>query len=436
MHKKKRILTALSIASVTAFLLGGCAATDSNPESTGAAEGGPSGTIRVWTHQNQSFNDSYQALADAYMAQNPNAKIEFESFEYDNYLQTLQTALPAGTEADVMQMFGSWVCSYSSNLAPLPEEVSSASEAEGVFFAGPLSGYNCDGTLYGLPQESNIEYGAVLVNTEMAAAAGVSLDGWANFDEFIADAKKMSVKNGSALTRAGYHFNSQDGLAYTFLSLILQNNGSYVDDGGVFSFNTPEGKASLDLMKRFVSEGTIDVAAYADNINDIGVCFFTEQCAMGLSGSWLVAEYTTDFPEVVAKAQFVPLPTLQNSTFAADSGWGLTVSKNSASSELAWDFVKFVTADPNNALQWNLGTGTLPAVTANVEGAAREEIVAKAPYVEPFLGILENARFLGNLKDRDQLFYNILKPNILKALTGQSTIDQALIDIEKAANGG
>lgn len=435
MVKRKKLIPALALFSVSVLLLGGCAETapEPNEEATGT---GPAGTIRVWTHQNQSFNDSYQALADAYIAINPNAKIEFETFDYDTYIQTLQTSLPAGTEADVMQMFGSWTCSYASNLAPLPETVMNTSQAEGIFFAGPLQGYNCDGSLYGLPQESNIEYGAVLVNTEMAEAAGVSLDGWANFDEFIADAKKMTVKNGNAITRAGYHFNAADGLNYSFLSLILQNGGSYVDESGNYTFDTPEARSALSLMKRFVSEGLIDLNAYSDNANWIGDCFFTEACAMGLIGSWIVAEYKNDFPDVVAKAKFVPLPTLQNTNFAADSGWGLTVSKNSKSSELAWDFVKFVTADPANALQWNIGTGTLPAVTSNVEGAARTEILTNAPYLEPFLGLLENARFLGKLDDRDQLFYNVISPNVLNALTGQATVDGAIAAIQKAANGG
>lgn len=432
MQVNKNVMSKVALIAVTAMLLGGCAATEEVPESSD----GLSGTIRVWTHQNQSFNDSYQALADAYMEQNPNAVIEFETFDYDTYIQTLQTSLPAGTEADVMQMFGSWVCSYSSNLAPMPEDVLALSDAESQFLPGPLGGYNCDGTLYGLPQESNIEYGAVLVNTEMAAAAGVELDGWANYDEFIADAKKLTVKSGNAITRAGYHFNAADGLNYSFLSLILQNGGSYVDETGKFSFNTPEAKASLELMKRFVSEGLIDLNAYSDNANWIGDCFFTEACAMGLIGSWIIAEYKTDFPEVVAKAQYVPLPTLLNANFAADSGWGLTVSKNSAASELAWDFVKFVSANSENALQWNIGTGTLPALTSNIDGAAKDQILAKAPYVEPFFGLLENARFLGKLQDRDQLFYNVINPNVLDALTGQVTVDEALAEIDKAANGG
>ncbi len=110
----------------------------------------------------------------------------------------------------------------------------------------------------------------------------------------------------------------------------------------------------------------------------MGDCFFTELCAMGLVGPWVVPEYEADFPEVAAVTEYVALPTLENGNFAADSGWGLTVSSNSPEQELAWDFVNYVANNADNALQWNLGTGTLPALKENAEGTARDELVANA----------------------------------------------------------
>ena len=83
----------------------------------------------------------------------------------------------------MLQMFGSWTCSYSDNLATVPDGVMTMADAEAAFFPGPLGGYQCDNALYGMPQESNVEYGATLVNTAMADDAGVGLDGWASFDD-------------------------------------------------------------------------------------------------------------------------------------------------------------------------------------------------------------------------------------------------------------
>ena len=172
-------------------------AEEAAPEEEPAAEAaGEAVTVRVWTHQNDAFNEGYQALADAYMAENPNVSIELETFDYDTYIQTLQTALPAGTEADILQMFGSWVCSYAEggNLVALPESVISKADAEASIFPAQIGGYTCDDVLYGIPQEFNIEYGATLVNTAVAEEAGISdiTAGWPSWDEFIEDAKAMT----------------------------------------------------------------------------------------------------------------------------------------------------------------------------------------------------------------------------------------------------
>lgn len=429
----KRTLAAAAVAAL-ALSVTSCSGDDGAPAPASGGDGDLTGTIRVWTHQNKSFNQSYKALAETYMADHPGVDIEFETFVYDTYIQTLQTSLPAGTEADVLQMFGSWTCSYASNLAPVPDDVMTATDAEAAYFPGPLGGYECDDVLYGLPQESNVEYGAVLVNTDMAEAAGVGTDGWADFDEFIVDAQALTETDGDTISRAGYHFTTNDGIAYTLLSLILQNGGSYLADDGTFSFTTPEAQASLELMKRMVDEGITDPTLFGDTTNWVGDCFFTELCAMGLVGPWVVPEYSSDFPDVAAVTQYVPLPTLDNASFAADSGWGLTVSGASQQQALAWDFVRFVAAEQDNALQWNLATSTLPAMQANAEGESRDLIVSELPHVEPFLDILGDATYLGSLPDRDRLFYDVIVPAVLDVLQSGGSVEDALATIEQQAN--
>src|SRR5688500_9570779 len=97
-------------------------------------------TLRLWAHQEAAFNAGTQALIDAYTAEHPNVTIEMETFEYELYIQTLQTAMPAGDEADILALFGSWVCSYSDRLAPMPEGLVDPA----LFFDAAIQGYTCD----------------------------------------------------------------------------------------------------------------------------------------------------------------------------------------------------------------------------------------------------------------------------------------------------
>jgi len=425
---------------LTALLLSACGGTQPTQPSGGEEPAaGEKVTIRVWTHQNDSFNAGYEALAEKYMGMHPEVEIVFETFDYDTYIQTLQTALPAKTEADILQMFGSWVCSYAEggNLAEMPSSVISMDDAKAKLLSAPIGGYICDGKMYGVPQEFNIEYGAVLFNTAIAEEVGATnyKDGWANWDEVIEDGKKMAVVQDGVMTRAGLNFTGSDGIATMFHSLYLQYGGQYLNDG-VYTVDTPEGMISLELMKRLVDEGLVDPVLYNDEENWVGDSYFAETSAMGLVGPWAIPEYSGDYEEVAAVTIYQPLPSVGTvPVFAAASGWGLTVSANSKVQDAAWDFVKFVTLDAGNAVEWNLASGTLPALVENITGANADTLVGEFPYFEPFLGILEYGQYEGQFPDRDFVWYEVTYPEVLNFLQGNATAEETLQTMENSVQG-
>ena len=408
----------------------------------GGGEEAPAGekvTLRVWTHQNNAFNAGYESLADAYMAENPDVEIVFETFDYDTYIQTLQTALPAGTEADILQMFGSWVCSYADggNLSEVPASVISVDDAQAQILGAPIGGYICGDKLYGLPQEFNIEYGAVMVNTKLAQELGATnyKDGWADWDEFIEDAQKMTDIQDGVMLRAGYNFTASDGLATMFHSVIMQNGENYLADG-TYTVNTSGGMKTLELMQSFIDAGIVDPVLYNDEENWVGDSFFEETSAIGLVGPWAIPEYSGDYPEVAAATVYVPLPSGgENLDFAAASGWGLAVSGNSKVQDAAWDFVKFVALNADNAIEWNLASGTLPALNANLSGANAEKLVAEFGYFEPFLDILQYGQFEGHFPDRDFVWYEVTYPEVLNFLQGNASAEETLETIESSVQG-
>jgi multiple sugar transport system substrate-binding protein len=435
-----RAIAALAIAGLTlAACSGGDGADKSSDGVAQPADGeAPSGTIRVWTHTNEAFNDSLQALADDYVAANPNATIEFETFDYDTYVQTLQTSLPAGTEADVLQMFGTWTCGYASNLSTVPADIATVETVEALFFEAPIDGYTCSDQLYGFPMEFNIEYGAALVNTRIAEEAGVDVGaGFASWSEFTDAAVAMADGEPGALIRSGFHFTTNDGMSSMFLAGIVQQGGSYINaERTAFTFDTPEARATLAVMQGLIDAGANDPTTFGDTTNWVGDCYFEEACAMGLVGPWVIGDYQDDFPDVVETTQFVPLPLFDGATeprFVADSGWGLTVAESSENQALAWDFVRFVALDPENALRWNTESGTIPALRGNAEGAAATDLVVNYPQFGPFLDILQYGQYVGDIPDRDLVYYDVIAPHVLAVLQGTETVDDALAAMEREA---
>ena len=415
----------LALVVILAFVLSACAS---------GVTGGKT-VLRMWVHTNNAFIAGYEPLIAAYEGEHPNVDIQLENFDYELYLQTLQTAMPAKEEADILQLFGTWTSQYYERLAPVPANVMTIEQARQTFYTAPIGGYIVDGVLYGMPQEFNMEYGGVLVNQTKFESAGLPYPPqWHTMEAVLADAVALAqTDEAGMMSTAGLHFTAADPTSASFLAGIKQRGGEYWNaDKTGFTFNTPEAKAQLQWVLDAVNSGVVDPIVFNDSTNFVIDAFFQGKVGIGYIGTWAIAEGQNNFPDFADKWDYLYLPPVQGDpVFVADSGWGLTVSPNSKNQDIAWDFVKFVTAVPANAAQWNIASGTIPAMMAVAESP---EIASAMPWVPKALDILPFGEYLGNMPDRDLVVYEIIYPHILNALQGVETVDQALQAIDTEAN--
>jgi len=400
------------------------------------AAGGEKVTIRMWSHQNSAFNKVNQELIDQFMKENPNIEVKYETFPYDQFIQTLQTSMPAGTEADVIEMFGSWVCNYAEGgrLQEAPADVMSYAEAEKIYFKAPLDGYYCDGKLYGMPNEFNLEYGGALLNPVLYEKAGIPFPpAYKDYNALITDAKKMTAVDNGAMSVAGFHFSGGDALGFILMSGILEQGGNYfADDGQHFNFNSPESLNVIRTLTRYAQEDKVIDPVLFGGDNGLPGAFFNGQVGIGYIGSWAAGVGKVDYPDV--KFDYVTLPPMFGSEykFVADAGWGKVVSVNTKHSAEAWKLQKYLTANRDNALKFNQISGTIPAMKELVENPS--EILAVEPWIQATFALLPHGSYLGNVTDRDQLFYEIIAKNLTDALTGTVTPEEAAAKINDEAN--
>ncbi len=245
------------ILVVLSLLLVQCAPSAQAPaaeEAAPAAGGEEKIELTMWTHQNPSFIAANEAIIDRFEELHPNVTITIESFPYDVFIQTLQTAMPAGTEADIMELFGSWVCRYSDRLTEMPDYVMTYSEAEEALLQEPLDGYYCGGKLYGLPNEFNIEnwrrhgqQGSLRGSrADLPAAVG-------NFRGSAEDAQVLTKTDGDMMSVSGFNFVTVDGLTFQLLAGILQRR-RILEAGRPGVFTSPEAQATLQDMKSWITE--------------------------------------------------------------------------------------------------------------------------------------------------------------------------------------
>jgi multiple sugar transport system substrate-binding protein len=405
------------------------------PQPTSQPPAGEKVVLRMWVHTNAAFIAGYEEAIAAYEAEHPNVDIQIEHFDYELYIQTLQTAMPARQEADILQLFGTWISQYYERLAPVPPEVMTVEEAQKTFYAAPIGGYIVNGVLYGLPQEFNMEYGGVLVNKTKYEAAGLAYPpNWKTMDDVLADAKALTQYDASGMMSvAGFHFTSADPTVFSFLAGIKQRGGDFWNaDHTGFTFNTPQAKAQLQWMVDAVKAGVVDPVVFNDATNFVIDAFFQGRVGIGYIGTWAIALGKTNYPDFAEEWDYFYLPSFQGDpVFVADSGWGLTVSPNSPHQDIAWDFVRFVTTNPTVATKWNIASGTIPAMPVVAESP---EIAQAMPWIPRALQILPYGQYLGNMPDRDRTLYEILYPHILNVLQGVEEVDAALEAIETEAN--
>ena len=164
--------------------------------------------------------------------------------------------------------------------------------------------------------------------------------------------------------------------------------------------------------------------------NWVGDSFFVNQ-SIGFIGPWIVPEGRRQYEEI--EFDYVPLPNSPSDEhlFAADAGWGKVVSPNSANQEMAWEFIKFATSIQENAVDWNIASGTIPALKSAAEDPA---ILDQAPWFEASLQVLDYGRYVGPLPDRDKFWVEIVYPHVMGVLQESETVEQALEAIEAESN--
>jgi multiple sugar transport system substrate-binding protein len=385
-------------------------------------------TLTWWVHQSPAFVDANEQLIKEFEEAHPTIKIKMEVFPWDAITQKLRAAFASKNTPDVVQMFGSWVPEYSANghLLPLTDE----SLTNDVFDVA-LGFYKHDGKVYGIPKESSIEAGGMLVSTEMFAAAG--LDYPKTWEELKEAARRLTVRDGNQIKVRGLDFISRDTVNYQFLAMILQQGGEYWVGEDQVNFTSPEAvKAMTELVNLVREDQVADLTLLDVPGAETYLTFFKGESAMTIIGPWAIAAGAKELNVSPDKYDYVPVPSFSEKHppyFAAKSGWGEVVSSYTKYPEEAWTFVRFM-AEKERAKQWNIATGTVPALKSVANDPSfREEV----PILETALEALQYGKTIGRMKD-DSFWFNTVLNQFQEMARGIVSVEDGLKKMENEIN--
>lgn len=385
---KKRVLSALLCVTMLATLVVGCGSSDKKAEDGKKTE---KTKLTFWCHENEPWIKSYEAMAEKFEAEHKEYDVEVVSYPFKAYTEKIQTALTSsGKECpDIIAVWGGMAPSYiaSDALAPVPEEM--AKDIKEDYMEPAIGVYQKEGSLYGVAMEYNLEYGGMIVNKNLFDEAKLSYP--TTWEELRKVSQDVSVSNGDVVEMEGFEMMDGDSLFCNYLAMILQQGGQYLNEDGSINFASPEGVKALEEILSMVDNGETDL----ENLVNGEYCFndvYQGKGYMASVGSWGIGEAGAYELEYGKDFEYVPVPQYgEKMAFAAETGWGIMVPKNSANVDAAWEFINFF-IQPENLVEHNIACNQLPPRKSMLTS---ETYIKAMPNVRFLLDILPNGQWMG-----------------------------------------
>ncbi|WP_396644437.1 extracellular solute-binding protein [Microbacterium sp.] len=422
-RRATRLAGLLALPATAALVLAGCSGSGSGDS------GGDSNSFTFTFATSNNLESPYETLAKEYMAANPGVTITSNPTPNDKYGETIRTQLQAGNASDVL--IAAPGAGDARGLIPLAEAgflEPLGDTATSLVPAGSETLFEIDGTTYGQPLDFTV--GAVVASMGTAGMNGITtwpttLDAfYADCAKLAGDGKSMIALAGAAAPNAGL---TAQGIAATRV---------YASDPE-FDTERAEGKTTFAESK-----GWADTLQTIVDLNDKG-CFqagaegggfdaITNGLAQGTSvGSFIPSGSAVEIaaaapPEADFKVQPFP-PAAGGKPFVlGSSNYAATINAKSEKKEAAQKFLDWL-ATPEAQEKFYEASGLLPISeykNLDLSDSIYSEVVdeiSNGSYTTLPANVWPNPAV-----------YEALSTGVQGLLTGQSSIDQVLQNMDAA----
>jgi multiple sugar transport system substrate-binding protein len=363
-------------------------------------------TISYLTHWGPETVDLLEDAAAAYSEEHPNVTVEFQAVPFGDLLTTIRAQAGGGDAPTIAGIYDLWLPELVRDeiVVPAPEAV--ATEVSGNWLAGAVTAATVDDAVYGVPTEFTLY--ALNYNTRLFEEAGI--DGPpATWDELIATAEALTVRDGDTITRQGFGLiNSWPaGVVHPFASLLASNGGALIGEDGLPALNTPEALETFELYENLVSGVQVtDPQMNTADANTVGPYFdnfVAGNTAMIIMANWWESALRTGMgDEEFANIATAPIPVGPSgeSPSSISYTWMNVVSAaaDEAEQAAAWDFLAWLNSPdstpadaPEGASAMGsvlMSLGIVPTRSSDVEAFSDR---LATPFLEGYVSQLESA---------------------------------------------
>lgn len=381
MHRRTgRTAAALAAASAAALLLAGCSGTGGGGDQTGGVT-----TIQFW---HRTFtpveNEWYADIVKKFNSAQSEIKVVDTEIPADAWDQKMKAAQAAGKAPDIYTHSGSIQDAVGAGqLHALNGIVSDGALDQIIDAAKPVS--EVDGTYYAYPLL--LEPQAVLFwNKSMLAAAGIDAD---NGPKTWGDLMAACAKIQPTLQDGQYCISpASDAVTFAWSTVGQQYNFNghlaLSSDWTAPDIDTAGYKQLMANYKELWDKGYMPKQALAAYVE--GKDFGEQKVAFKVSGSWMMSEVGSDYPDLLAKTGIGAFPDAADSkgdTATTLGNFKWVVDAKSKNAEAAGKFLEWAIAgDPANVVPFFVKTQftKVPTRTSVQAAVAADQAAANAPW--------------------------------------------------------
>lgn len=420
LSKKTRNTILLTLISI--FLLSfvvGCGKEASNKTTNGK---NVSLTFMIWdVFQQPGMED----MVDAYVEEHPNVSIEVQTVNWDEYWTKLEAAATSKSLPDVFWMHTNEFMKYASSerLADLTDLYDNSDYYYDNFPEGLVNNVTYDGKIYGVPKDWDTI--ALAYNVDLFEQAGIPFpdDTW-TWETVIENAQKIKESTGEW----GFLAPLDDQSGY--LNLVKQAGGYIIDEDDKKSgFTDPATKKGIEtwisLQKDYAFSP--DQETFAET--DAGSLFVAGKGAMLLLGSWNVAPYLRDYPDLNWDVAVIPKmsdPISGDGRGTIYNGLSYATGSDNKNLDTVKDFLKFLGTEEAMIIQGKSGAA-IPAYN----GTAKYwiESFGDKVNVQVYEDMMEYGEQLYNAKTKAQWNQKV-HDTLLEVYNDTKDLDTALEELQ------
>ncbi|WP_438351071.1 ABC transporter substrate-binding protein [Paenibacillus sp. FA6] len=386
---KKRVISVLMVCLMVTMVFAGCSKQN---ESSGEGSSKGSKELTMWTWK-IAMVPGFEAAAKKY-EEKTGIKVKIEAFTPDDtYRQKVIAAANSGDLPDIIHWWASRGLGFENALENMNDKATD--EFKGKFLASAfneslvrqsdVNNWDKDsqqsdvvkslkvGDLYQIPLDVG-GFFTIYANNDILEKVGLDNKAPQSFEEFIEYSKK--VKEGT--DRAGFVFAAglQD-VYYNWMGRGMEATYLGVDKSAGLVNRTekmsdPNNIKPLKAFEDLVNTGSILDGAITKNIDEADQSFAAGEAAYLLGGTFTYGNLSAMGMDVSTVSSFV-VPSMEGSKVSQPlelnpfTLTALAMSKTSKNKDAAWEFLQYLTADPEGAALLANGGYILPAVNLGDE---------------------------------------------------------------------